>query len=126
VGTYATLFLLALLTLVTFVYFPKVRKPALWITLGILGLGGLAVGGYLLYERHAERAAERTRDLEYSYLVDHAIGKPSHCKSKPFTNQYDGRFIKDHDLELNDFIGRSPADPRVPAVQTALSANGVG
>jgi hypothetical protein len=244
VGTYTILFLLGLLMLVVLVYLPKIRKPALWITISLVGLGGVAAGGLWIYQRHQDREYERTHNLELSLLVDHAIGKPPNCKSKPFTVRYDefsvrqgdpvadplerakkratnklpetdydkaiaagakpvprdpapqqakwpagfvpdppparraktrgsdanpwdaymapdpppargakargsdwvvvnpepfdpdnylceqnvgelATFIKEHGFELNDFIRRSPNDPRVEAVQTALGANGV-
>jgi hypothetical protein len=89
VGTYAILFLLGLLTLVVLVYLPKVRKPALWITISIVGLGGVGLGGVWFYQRHRDREYERTRNQELSLLVDHAIGKPPDCKAKPFTVRYD-------------------------------------
>jgi hypothetical protein len=59
-------------------------RAVVWLPLGFIALLGVGAGGYLLGRRLHERAAERARDLELSSLVDHAIGKPAHCKSMPF------------------------------------------
>jgi hypothetical protein len=86
---YAGPVLLAVVILVALVYLPKVRKPMLWLSIAIIAVGGLVVGGYVIKVSRDERAAERLRARELSYLVDHAIGIPNPCKFKPFSDPFD-------------------------------------
>lgn len=85
---YAIPFLLALATLVALVYLPKIRRPALWLSTILIGLAILVAGGVWAYTSYQDSKQRQNHERELSYEVDHAIGKPPHCKSKPFTNKY--------------------------------------
>jgi hypothetical protein len=86
---YAIPALLVLATLIALVYLPRIRKPALWLGVSLFALAALGGGGVWIYSRVEDRKASREHDYELSLMVDHAIGKPPHCKSKPFTARYD-------------------------------------
>jgi hypothetical protein len=87
---YAVPVLLTLVALIALVYLPRIRKPALWLAVSIGALGALGGGGVWIYGRVQDRRVTKEHDHEISLVVDHAIGRPPHCKFKPFTERSDG------------------------------------
>lgn len=81
---YATPALIAVAILAALVYLPKIRGPALWITLGLFGLSLIAIGIWFVVVTFENRRQAATNERDTSLLVDHVIGKPLHCKLFPF------------------------------------------